>query len=154
MLAFLDPWQDPMATGFHIIQSLFALGSGGLFGLGFGQSKQKFFYLPAPSTDFIFAVIGEELGFIGAFIVVALFFILAWRGFVIALNARDLLGTLLATGITTMIILQALINMAVVSGSIPITGISLPFISYGGSSLVIMLSGVGILMNISRQARI
>ncbi len=154
MLAFLDPWQDPMVTGFHIIQSLFALGSGGLFGLGFGQSKQKFFYLPAPSTDFIFAVIGEELGFIGAFLVVALFFILAWRGFVIALNARDLLGTLLATGITTMIILQALINMAVVSGSIPITGISLPFISYGGSSLVIMLSGVGILMNISRQARI
>lgn len=154
MLAFLNPWQDPLDTGFHIIQSLYALGSGGLFGAGFGQSKQKFFYLPAPSTDFIFAVLGEEIGFLGTTLIVALFFLLAWRGYVTALNSVDLLGSLLAAGLTTMIVLQALINIAVVTGSIPITGISLPFISYGGSSLVIMMSVVGIILNISRQARV
>ncbi len=153
MLAFLNPWQDPLDTGFHIIQSLYALGSGGLFGTGFGQSKQKFYYLPAPSTDFIFAVLGEEMGFLGALLILCLFFLFAWRGFVIALNAPDLLGSLMAAGLTTMVVLQALINIAVVSGSIPITGISLPFISYGGSSLVIMMSVVGIVLNISRQAR-
>lgn len=151
MLAFLNPWSDPLDSGFHIIQSLYALGSGGLLGLGFGQSKQKFFYLPTPSTDFIFAVIGEELGLIGALVVVGLFFLLAWRGIAIALKATDLFGTLLATGITTMITLQAIINIAVVTGSIPITGISLPFLSYGGSSLTIMLVSAGILLNISKQ---
>ncbi|MCK8827140.1 stage V sporulation protein E [Natroniella acetigena] len=150
LLAFLDPWQDPLDTGFHIIQSLYALGSGGLFGMGLGRSRQKFFYLPEPGTDFIFAVLGEELGFIGTFIIVALFFLFAWRGLQIALYAQDLFGSILAVGITTMITLQAVINIGVVTGSMPVTGITLPFISYGGSSLVIMLSGVGILLNISR----
>ena len=152
-LAFINPWKDPLDSGFHIIQSLYALGSGGLFGLGFGQSKQKFFYLPAPSTDFIFAVLGEELGLIGGGLILVLFFLLAWRGLAIAINAPDLLGTLLAVGLTAMIIVQVLINIGVVTGSLPVTGISLPFISYGGSSLVIMLSAVGILLNISRQLR-
>ncbi|MCK8817334.1 stage V sporulation protein E [Natroniella sulfidigena] len=150
LLAFLDPWQDPLDTGFHIIQSLYALGSGGLFGMGLGRSRQKFFYLPEPGTDFIFAVLGEELGFIGTFTIVTLFFLFAWRGLQIALHAQDLFGSILAVGITTMITLQAVINMGVVTGSMPVTGITLPFISYGGSSLVIMLSGVGILLNISR----
>ncbi|WP_408955844.1 stage V sporulation protein E [Natroniella sp. ANB-PHB2] len=150
LLAFLDPWQDPLDTGFHIIQSLYALGSGGLFGMGLGRSRQKFFYLPEPGTDFIFAVLGEELGFIGTFIIVTLFFLFAWRGLQIALYAQDLFGSILAVGITTMITLQAVINIGVVTGSMPVTGITLPFISYGGSSLVIMLSGVGILLNISR----
>ncbi len=153
LMAFINPWQDPLDSGFHIIQSMYALGSGGLFGVGFGQSKQKFFYLPAPSTDFIFAVIGEELGFLGAALIIVLFFILAWRGLAIGLNAPDLLGTLLAVGLTTMIVIQFIINIGVVSGSLPVTGISLPFISYGGSSLVVMLSAVGILLNISRQVR-
>ncbi len=153
LMAFLNPWQDPLDSGFHIIQSMYALGSGGLFGVGFGQSKQKFFYLPAPSTDFIFAVIGEELGFLGATLVIALFFILAWRGIAIGLKAPDLLGSLLAVGLTTMIIVQVIINIGVVTGSLPVTGIVLPFISYGGSSLVIMLSAIGILLNISRQTR-
>lgn len=153
MLAFLDPWQDPLDTGFHIIQSLYALGSGGLFGLGFGQSKQKFMYLPTPSTDFIFSVLGEELGLLGALTVVGMFFLIAWRGFVIALKAPDTFGMLLAVGLTAMIVFQAIVNIAVVTGSIPVTGISLPFISYGGSSLLIMLSAAGILLNISRYAK-
>ncbi|SJZ35532.1 stage V sporulation protein E [Selenihalanaerobacter shriftii] len=152
LLAFLDPWSDPLDSGFHIIQSLYALGSGGLFGVGIGQSRQKFFYLPEPGTDFIFAIIGEELGFIGAMVVVFLFFLFAWRGLKIAIEAPDLFGSLLAVGITTMITIQAIINIGVVTGSMPVTGITLPFISYGGSSLVIMLSGVGILLNISRYS--
>ncbi|MBM7624379.1 putative lipid II flippase FtsW [Sporohalobacter salinus] len=150
-LAFLDPWEDPLGSGFHIIQSLYALGSGGLFGAGIGQSKQKFFYLPEPGTDFIFAIIGEELGFLGSIVVVLLFFLFAWRGLRIAVEAPDVFGSLLAVGITTMITLQAVINIGVVTGSMPVTGMTLPFISYGGSSLVIMLSGVGILLNISRH---
>ena len=153
-LSFLDPWADPLDTGFHIIQSLYALGSGGVFGLGFGQSKQKFFYLPAPSTDFIFAVLGEELGLMGSSLILVLFFVIAWRGVVIGLKAPDLLGSLLAIGLTAMIVLQAIINIGVVTGSLPITGISLPFISYGGSSLVIMMSAAGILLNVSRQVRV
>ncbi len=153
LMAFINPWQDPLDSGFHIIQSMYALGSGGLFGVGFGQSMQKFFYLPAPSTDFIYAVIGEELGLVGTTLIIVLFFILAWRGISIGLNAPDLLGTLLAVGLTTMITIQAIINIGVVSGSLPVTGITLPFISYGGSSLVIMLSSIGILLNISRHVR-
>ncbi|WP_027339303.1 putative lipid II flippase FtsW [Halonatronum saccharophilum] len=149
LLSFLDPWEDPLGTGFHIIQSLYALGSGGLFGAGLGKSRQKFFYLPEPGTDFIFSVLGEELGFIGIFTVIALYFLFAWRGLQTALYAEDLFGSMLAVGITTMITLQAIINMAVVSGSMPVTGITLPFISYGGSSLVFMLIGVGILLNVS-----
>ncbi len=153
LLSFLDPWADPLDKGYHIIQSLLALGSGGIFGVGLGQSRQKFYYLPEPNTDFIFAVIGEELGLVGTWLILALFFFLGWRGFQIALKCDDLFGSLLAIGLTSMIVLQAIINIAVVTGSMPVTGITLPFISYGGSSLCIMLSAVGILLNISRHAR-
>ncbi len=150
LLAFLNPWKDPLGTGFHIIQSLYALGSGGLFGAGLGRSRQKFFYLPEPGTDFIFSVLGEELGFLGVFVVIVLYFLFAWRGLQIALHAKDLFGSMVAVGITIMITLQAVVNMSVVSGSMPVTGITLPFISYGGSSLVFMLAGVGILLNVSK----
>lgn len=149
-LAFLDPWKDPRGTGFHIIQSLYALGSGGLFGAGLGQSHQKFFYLPEQHTDFIFAVLGEELGFIGGALVLVLFLVFVWRGFKIALSSQDPFASLLAVGVTSMIALQAIINIGVVTGSLPITGIPLPLISFGGSSLVFTLTGVGILLNISR----
>jgi cell division protein FtsW len=152
-LAFLDPWADPLGDGYHIIQSLLALGSGGLFGLGLGNSRQKLFYLPERHTDFIFAILGEELGLAGAFLVIFLFGVFAYRGFRIALNAPDAFGTLLAAGITSMIVLQALINIGVVTGSIPITGITLPLISYGGSSLIPTLGAIGILMNISSFSR-
>lgn len=151
-LSFLDPWSDPLDTGYHIIQSLLALGSGGIFGVGLGKSKQKFLYLPEPGTDFIFAVLGEELGLIGALLVLALFFLFSWRGMKIAVSVPDMFGSILAVGITSMVTLQAIINIAVVTSSMPVTGITLPFMSYGGTSLVIMLSSVGILLNISRQA--
>src|SRR6056297_1300384 len=150
-LAFLDPWSDPLDTGYHIIQSLLALGSGGLFGVGLGNSHQKFLYLPEPGTDFIFAVLGEEIGLLGTSLVVILYFLLSWRGFKVALYASDLFGSILAIGISSMIILQAIINIGVVTASIPITGITLPFISYGGSSLVLFLFSVGILLNISKN---
>jgi len=150
--AFLHPWDDPIGTGYQTIQSLLALGSGGLAGMGLGQSRQKFFYLPERHTDFIYAILGEELGFIGAALVLLLFFVLLWRGFKVALSIQDGFGSLLAVGITCMIIVQMLINVGVVSGSLPVTGITLPFISYGGSSLVFIMAGVGILLNISRYA--
>jgi cell division protein FtsW len=150
-LAFLNPWKDPMDTGYHIIQSLLALGSGGIFGVGLGNSRQKFLYLPEPGTDFIFAVLGEELGLLGTILVLSLFFLFTWRGLKISLAVPDMFGSMLAIGLTSMVTLQALINIGVVSSSIPITGITLPFISYGGASLVIMLSGVGILLNISKH---
>jgi len=151
-LAFLDPWKDPSGSGFQTIQSLYALGSGGLFGMGLGRSRQKFFYLPEQHTDFIFAILGEELGFLGTSLVLMLFLLLAWRGYRIALNAPDNFGALLAAGITTMIVFQAAVNIGVVSGVLPVTGIPLPFISYGGSSLLFILIGVGLLLNISRYA--
>lgn len=151
-LAFLDPWKDPAGTGYHIIQALYALGSGGLFGLGLGQSHQKWFYLPEQHTDFIFAVLGEELGFFGGALVIVLFLIFIWRGFKVALSTNDTFGSLLAVGVTTMIALQAVINIGVVTGSLPVTGIPLPLISFGGSSLVFTLVGVGMLLNISRYA--
>lgn len=150
LFAFLNPWLDPLDTGYHIIQSLIALGTGGIFGVGLGNSRQKFLYLPEPGTDFIFAVLGEELGLIGAMVVILLYFALAWRGLKIALSVNDMFGSMLALGLTSMIVLQAFINIGVVTSSIPITGITLPFISYGGTSLVIMLSGIGILLNISK----
>lgn len=152
LFSFLDPWSDPLDTGYHIIQSLLALGSGGIFGVGLGNSRQKFLYLPEPGTDFIFAVLGEELGLLGTVAVLGLFFLFVWRALKIAVSVPNLFGSLLAVGLSTMVILQAIINIGVVTASMPITGITLPFISYGGSSLVIMLSGVGILLNISRQA--
>ncbi|MGM0436875.1 MAG: stage V sporulation protein E [Bacillota bacterium] len=151
--AFLNPWEDPLDSGYHIIQSLLALGTGGFFGVGIGNSKQKFLYLPEPGTDFIFAVLGEELGFLGVLIVIVLYLLLFWRGIRTAHRAPDVFGTLLAIGITTMITIQVFINIGVVSATIPVTGITLPFISYGGSSLLIMLSGVGILLNISSYSK-
>ncbi len=151
LFAFLDPWSDPTDTGWNVIQSLLAIGSGGLFGLGLGRSKQKFSYLPEHHTDFIFAILCEELGFLGGVAVLTLYFLIAWRGLRIAMRAPDLYGTLLAIGITSMIAFQALLNIGVVTGSLPVTGIPLPFISHGGSSLLMSLAGVGILLKISRQ---
>ena len=152
-LAFLDPWADPQGTGFHIIQALYALGSGRIFGVGLGQSRQKLWYLPEQHTDFIFAIIGEELGLVGALAVVALFFIFIWRGYRAAMHAPDAFSALLAAGLTGMIALQAVVNVGVVTAVLPITGIPLPFVSYGGSSLVFSLAAVGILLNVSRYAR-
>ncbi len=152
-LAFLHPWKDPQGTGYHIIQSLYALGSGGLLGLGLGQSRQKFGYLPAQHTDFIFSIIGEELGFIGALAVLILFLAFAYRGIRIAMRAEDRFGFFLATGITASITVQALINVGVVTSSWPVTGVPLPFISYGGTSLVITLFAVGLLASVSRGVR-
>lgn len=153
ILAFLDPWADPLGNGYQTIQALLALGPGGLFGLGLGQSRQKFLYLPENHTDFIFAMIGEELGFVGASLVVLLFFLFAWRGFRVAMRAPDTFTGFLAVGLTAMVSIQAMINMGVVSGVLPVTGITLPFISYGGTSLVFTMIGVGVLLNISREVR-
>ncbi|WP_425490383.1 stage V sporulation protein E [Heyndrickxia vini] len=152
--SFLDPWQDPQGSGFQIIQSLFAIGPGGLFGLGLGESRQKFFYLPEPQTDFIFAILSEELGFIGGTFVLLLFSLLLWRGIRIALGAPDLYGSFLAVGIISMVAIQVMINIGVVTGLMPVTGITLPFLSYGGSSLTLMLMAIGVLLNISRYARL
>lgn len=149
LMAFLNPWADPSDSGYQTIQSLLALGSGGLFGLGLGQSRQKYAYLPANHTDFIFAILGEELGLLGTLTVVLLFFLFAWRGYRIAMKAPDSFGALLATGLTSMIVFQAALNMGVISGALPITGITLPLISYGGSSLAVTLASIGILLNIS-----
>lgn len=151
--SFLDPWEDPLGSGFQIIQSLYAIGPGGLFGLGLGQSRQKFFYLPEPQTDFIFAILSEELGFIGGSLVILLFSLLLWRGIRIALGAPDLYGSLVAVGIIAMVAIQVMINIGVVTGLMPVTGITLPFLSYGGSSLTLMLMAVGVLLNISRYSR-
>ncbi|MDQ0217172.1 stage V sporulation protein E [Peribacillus cavernae] len=151
--SFMDPWQDPQNSGFQIIQSLFAIGPGGLFGLGLGQSRQKFFYLPEPQTDFIFAILSEELGFIGGSLVILLFALLLWRGIRIALGAPDLYGSFLAVGIIAMVAIQVMINIGVVTGLMPVTGITLPFLSYGGSSLTLMLMAIGVLLNISRYSR-
>lgn len=148
--SFLDPFADKSDTGWQAVQSLYALGSGGLFGLGLGKSRQKFFYIPEPHNDFIFAIIGEELGFLGALTVIMLFFLLIWRGIRIALNVEDLFGCLLATGIVALITIQSLIHIGVVTSSIPPTGIPLPFVSYGGTSLILYMSAIGILLNISR----
>lgn len=149
-ITFLDPWQDASGDGWQIIQSLYAIGSGGLFGVGLGESKQKYLYIPEPHNDFIFAVLAEELGFIGCALVIALFAVLVWRGITIAMKAPDMFGNLLAAGITSMIALQVLINIAVVTSSMPVTGMPLPFFSYGGTALMIILAAVGILLSVSR----
>ena len=149
---FLNPWVDPLGNGFQTIQSLYAVGSGRLFGLGLGMGRQKFLYLPEVQTDFIFAVIGEELGFIGAIFVLALFFVFMWRGLRIAMKAPDTFASLMALGITVDLVLQALIHVGVVTGCLPVKGITLPFISYGGSSLTLTLLMIGILLNISHYA--
>ncbi len=152
-LAFLNPQAHPLSSGYHILQSLYALGSGGLFGVGLGHSRQKYFYLPEEHTDFIFAVLGEELGLIGGLLVLALFAVLIWRGYRAATRAPDLFGCLLAAGITTMLAVQAVVNIGVVTALLPITGIPLPMVSFGGSSLVFTMIGLGMLANITRQSR-
>ena len=150
--AFLHPDFDPQGAGFQLTQSLIAVGSGGFTGVGLMESKQKLFYLPEAHTDFIYAVIGEEIGFIGSVLVIALFAIYGWRGLRAAFQAPDNFGRLLALGATALVITQALINFAVVLGMVPTKGIPLPFVSYGGSSLLVMLLGTGVLLNISQQA--
>ncbi|MDM0471603.1 stage V sporulation protein E [Clostridium perfringens] len=151
LLNFINPWKDPAGDGYQLIQSFYALGAGGVTGLGIGQSRQKTLYMPEPHNDFIFAIIGEELGLIGCTVVILLFIIFVYRGIKIAMSAKDEYGTLLAVGITSIIGLQAIINIAVVTGSMPVTGVPLPFISYGGTALVFNLMAMGILLNISRQ---
>ena len=151
--AFLNPWDDPLDKGYQIIQSYYAIGSGGWWGAGLGASKQKFFWLPEQHTDFIFAVIGEELGFVGMVIVIILFMVVITRGFIIAVGAPDLAGKLIALGLTTMLALQAFMNMGMVVGILPITGVTLPFISYGGSSFLVSAVCIGILINISRPRK-
>jgi cell division protein FtsW len=152
MITFLDPWADPQNRGFQVVQSLIAVGSGGLNGLGFAQGKQKLFYLPFAHSDFIFAVVGEELGLIGALMIVLVFGLFLWRGVRAAMLAPDRFGMLLGIGIVSMIVVQALFNMSVVLSMVPTKGIPLPFISYGGSSLVPTMVAVGILLNISQHA--
>ena len=148
---FLDPFRDPLGAGYNAVQALFALALGGITGLGLGESKQKYLYLPAPSTDFIFAIIGEEWGLVGTLTVVALFVVVAYWGYRIAITAPDTFSGLLACGITTWLVVQALVNMMVVTALLPVTGIPLPFISAGGSALTINLAAVGILLSISRE---
>jgi cell division protein FtsW len=150
--AFLNPWEDPQGFGFQIIHSFLAFGSGGLFGVGLGNSKQKLFYLPEPHTDFVAAIIAEEAGFIGISILIILFALIVIRGIKIALKAPELFGTYLALAISCMLAVQVIVNMGVVMALLPTKGLTLPFVSYGGSSLVISLLGMGILMNISRKA--
>jgi cell division protein FtsW len=149
--AFLNPWEDPHGFGFQIIHSFLAFGSGGLAGVGLGNSKQKLFYLPEPHTDFVAAIIAEEAGFIGISILLILFALIVIRGIKIALNAPDLFGSYLALGISCMLAVQVMVNMGVVMALLPTKGLTLPFISYGGSSLVISLISMGILMSISRK---
>lgn len=151
LLNFTNPWKDPAGDGYQLIQSFYALGAGGITGLGLGQSRQKTLYMPEPHNDFIFSIIGEELGLIGCIAIIALFFFFIYRGVKIAMKAKDDYGTFLAIGITSVVAVQAIINIAVVTGSMPVTGVPLPFISYGGSALVINLMAMGILLNISKQ---
>jgi cell division protein FtsW len=154
VFAFLDPWQDPRGSGFQIIQSWLALGGGGLTGRGIGESKQKLFYLPEAHTDFIFAVLGEELGFLGAAAVVVLFAVLVWRGLRIGIRAADPFGAYLALGITVLVATQTLVNLGVVTGMLPTKGLPLPFLSFGGSALLMTMLATGMLLNISQDARV
>ncbi len=151
---WLDPWADAKGKGFQTIQSLLAIGSGGILGRGIGQSRQKYLWLPEPHNDFIFAIVCEELGLIGAVIIIILFCLLVWRGFTIAMRAQDKFGSLLALGLTFQVGLQAMLNIWVVTNTIPNTGISLPFFSYGGTSLLILLAEMGIVLSVSRSANI
>jgi cell division protein FtsW len=154
VLTFLDPWADPRGAGFQIIQSYLALGGGGLLGRGLGESKQKLFYLPEPHTDFIFAILGEELGFVGAVLTVALFGLLLWRGIRVGLRVADPFGALLAFGVTALLATQAAVNLGVVVGLLPTKGLPLPFVSSGGSSLLVAMAGVGLLLNVSQRAEV
>ena len=154
MLTFLDPWADPRGAGFQIIQSYLALGGGGLLGRGLGESKQKLFYLPEPHTDFIFAILGEELGFVGAVATVVLFGLLLWRGIRIGLRVSDPFGALLAFGVSALLVNQAVVNLGVVVGLFPTKGLPLPFVSSGGSSLLVAMAAVGLLLNVSQRAEV
>ncbi len=153
LFTFFDPTSDPLGSSYHIRQILIALGSGGLWGVGLGQSRQKYLFLPEPATDSIFAIIGEELGFIGASIVILAFVFLVWRGFSIAARTEDPFGRLLALGITSWLGIQAFVNLAAMVALVPLTGVPLPFVSYGGSALVVNLLAVGILLNISKSKK-
>lgn len=152
-MAFKDPFAYKLDEGWQAVQSLYALGSGGMFGLGLGKSRQKFFYIPESYNDFIFSIIGEELGLLGSLTILLLLMILIWRGIIIALRIEDMFGSFLATGITALIAIQSIIHIAVVTSSIPTTGITLPFVSFGGTSLIVYMAGIGILLNISRHTR-
>ena len=147
---FLNPWKDPEGAGYHIIQSYYALGAGGILGRGVGAGMQKLHYLPVPHSDFIFATIGEELGFVGTLFIISLYMVIIWRGIHISLSTGDRFGSLLAAGLTSILGIQAAINIGVVTGALPTKGITLPFISFGGSSMLASLAAVGILLNISR----
>lgn len=153
IVAYLNPWSDPLGSGFQIIQSLYAIGPGGLFGLGLGNSIQKHFYLPEPQTDFIFAIITEELGFIGILILTACYIILFYNVIKLSLECVDLFGKYLSFGLIIELVLQTLLNLLVVVGLIPVTGVTLPFLSYGGSSLLVSMSMIGIILNISRDGK-
>ena len=150
--SFFNPFDDPLGEGYQVVQGLMAFGTGGLFGTGLGKSIQKNLYLPEPQNDFILPIIAEELGFVGVIILMIVYMLLIWRGIHIAVNAKDMFGCLLAAGITIMLALQVIMNIAVVTSSMPPTGISLPFISYGGNSLLIFMGSMGVLLNISRHA--
>ncbi|CEI73802.1 MULTISPECIES: stage V sporulation protein E [Romboutsia] len=154
ILSFLDPFQDPLGNGYQVIQGLYALGSGGLFGMGLGKSQQKWFYIPEPQNDFIFAIIGEELGLIGCAVVIMLFVILVYRCVRIALKCDNIFACMVVIGIGAQIGIQAALNIAVATSSMPVTGVALPFISYGGTSLVIFMSAIGIVLNISKHVKI
>lgn len=151
---WLDPFSDPRGDGFQTIQSLYAIGSGGMMGTGIGDSRQKYLFLPEPQNDFIFAIVCEELGFIGATLIIMLFALLIWRGFVIGMHAKDKFGALLAVGLTAQIGIQVLLNIAVATNSVPNTGIGLPFFSYGGTSLLMLLGQIGIILSVSRQSNL
>jgi len=153
LTSFMDPFADPLNTGYQAVQSLLALGSGGFLGLGLGRGVQKSLYLPEPQNDFILAIIGEELGFVGCAILFIAYILMIWRGISIAINAPDLFGTLLAFGITIMLAIQVILNIAVVTSSMPPTGITLPFISYGGNALLLFMGSMGILLNISMNSK-
>ena len=149
--SFINPWKDPLGTGFQIIQSLYAIGPGGLLGFGFLNSRQKHFYLPEPQTDFIFSIICEEFGIIGALFVILNFFVIAYCGLKLALNQKNLFGKYMIFGIIFQIIFQAILNLCVVVGLVPVTGVTLPFLSYGGSSLLISMASIGIVLNIAKN---
>ncbi len=151
IISFINPWTDPLGSGFQIIQSLYAIGPGGLLGMGLGNSIQKHFYLPEPQTDFIFSIISEELGFMGVIIVSILFLTIIYHGFKISLNSTDLFSKYLSFGITFNLAFQTILNLMVVVGLIPVTGVTLPFLSYGGSSLLVTMVGMSILLNISKK---
>ena len=151
IVSFINPWSDPLGSGYQILQSLYAIGPGGLLGQGFFKSRQKYFYLPEPQTDFIFSIISEELGFLGVLIVTLAFIFIFYRGVAISLKSKDLFGKYLAFGLSFGLIVQASLNLMVVVGLIPVTGVTLPFLSYGGSSLLVSLASIGIILNISRN---